>query len=152
MATERQISANRRNARNSTGPRSRAGKARTRRNAQTHGLAACLVSNTEREASIETLARDIVGDATDFGSLAAARAAAQADCDLARIRRVKAELIVLLLSETTATGDPSMAQTVQQALRRLVAIDRYERSVVARRQRAIQALLEERRRAASPTR
>ncbi len=152
MATERQIAANRRNARNSTGPRSRAGKARTRRNAQTHGLTARLISNSEREARIETLARDIVGDATDFSILAAARAAAQANCDLARIRQVKAELIALVLSETTGTGDPSMARTVQQALRRLVAIDRYERSVIARRQRAIQALLEERRRAASPTR
>jgi hypothetical protein len=84
-----------------------------------------------------------------FGSLAAARAAAQAECDLGQIRQIKAELIELVVWETRATGDPSMAQTVQQALRPLLAIDRYERSVVARRQRAIQALLEERRLAAS---
>jgi hypothetical protein len=133
MATERQIAANRRNARNSTGPRSRAGKARTRRNAQTHGLTARLVSNSEREASIKTLVRDIVGDATDFSSLAAARAAAHAECDLRQIRQIKAELIELVASNTMATCEPARAQTVQQALR----------------QRAIEALLEDRRLVAS---
>jgi len=149
MATERQIAANRRNGRSSTGPRSQAGKARSRRNARTHGLTARLILSSEREASIETLARDIVGDATGFSSLAAARAAAQAECDLGQIRQIKAKLIELVVSKTMPTCDPEMAQTVQQALRQLVAIDRYERSVVARRQRAIKALLEERRLAGS---
>ncbi len=40
MATERQIEANRRNAARSTGPRTEAGKARSRANATKHGLAA----------------------------------------------------------------------------------------------------------------
>ena len=40
MATERQIEANRRNAALSTGPRSDAGKARSRGNATRHGMAA----------------------------------------------------------------------------------------------------------------
>jgi hypothetical protein len=38
MASERQIEANRRNARNSTGPRSRSGKKRASANAFRHGL------------------------------------------------------------------------------------------------------------------
>jgi hypothetical protein len=38
MASERQIAANRRNARKSTGPRSGAGKKRASRNAYRHGL------------------------------------------------------------------------------------------------------------------
>ncbi len=40
MASHRQIAANRRNAKRSTGPRSAVGKARSRRNALTHGLTA----------------------------------------------------------------------------------------------------------------
>src|SRR5947209_1137957 len=39
MATERQILANQRNAQKSTGPRTAAGKARSRRNGLKHGLA-----------------------------------------------------------------------------------------------------------------
>jgi hypothetical protein len=42
MATEKQILANRRNARSSTGPRTTAGKARSRMNARRHGLASLL--------------------------------------------------------------------------------------------------------------
>ena len=40
MATEAQISANRRNAQNSTGPKTEEGKARSSRNAEKHGLTA----------------------------------------------------------------------------------------------------------------
>ena len=39
MASEKQIEANRRNALNSTGPRTKGGKARSRMNARRHGLA-----------------------------------------------------------------------------------------------------------------
>ena len=42
MATEKQILANRKNARSSTGPRSTKGKARSRMNARRHGLASLL--------------------------------------------------------------------------------------------------------------
>ena len=42
MATEKQIAANRRKAASSTGPRTAAGKARSRMNALRHGLAAQL--------------------------------------------------------------------------------------------------------------
>ena len=49
MATEKQIEANRRNAARSTGPKTEAGKARSRANATTHGLAAELpVADAER--------------------------------------------------------------------------------------------------------
>ena len=59
MASERQIAANRNNARASTGPRSRAGRQRIRNNAYRHGLAAVL--NRELLAEIEMLTRQLAG-------------------------------------------------------------------------------------------
>ncbi len=54
MATEKQIEANRRNAARSTGPKTEAGKARSRANATTHGLAAELpVADAERSPDFD---------------------------------------------------------------------------------------------------
>ena len=56
MATPAQIDANRRNARNSTGPKTPAGKARSSRNALRHGLASDqIVLDTESEADFQAL-------------------------------------------------------------------------------------------------
>jgi hypothetical protein len=52
MASERQIAANRRNARKSTGPRSAAGKKRASRNAYRYGLTLSITSTaTFRETA-----------------------------------------------------------------------------------------------------
>ena len=91
MATERQIAANQRNARQSTGPRSRAGKKRAGQNAVRHGLT--VRSSAAFAKQIERLARRIAGQTTDRNVLEHARDAALAAIDLVRIRRVKVALI-----------------------------------------------------------
>ena len=53
MATERQVEANRRNAARSTGPKSEAGKAKSRVNAVTHGLASETVQDSGRSEAFE---------------------------------------------------------------------------------------------------
>ncbi len=53
MATERQVEANRRNAARSTGPKSEAGKAKSRANATTHGLASETVQESGRSEAFE---------------------------------------------------------------------------------------------------
>ena len=98
MASKRKIAANRRNARKSTGPRSRGGKRRASRNSYRHGLTASVISSAERTKRIERLARRIAGNATDVVILECALDAAQAELDLAQIRRVKVALIERLLA------------------------------------------------------
>ena len=99
MATERQLAANRANARNSTGPRSASGKKRASRNALTHGLTTPMAgAAVTRE--IEALARQIAGDPKDRVRMAAARDAAEAQLDLARVQRVG----VAFIERTAAVG------------------------------------------------
>jgi hypothetical protein len=92
MASERQIEANRRNARNSTGPRSTSGKKRTSQNAFRHGLTKP-ISSAEFARAVETLARQIAGDSEDKIAIELAHDAAEAELELARVRRVRTALI-----------------------------------------------------------
>ena len=119
MASERQIAANRRNARKSTGPRSGGGRNRASRNAYRHGLTLSIASTTEYANQLETLARKIAGDTTDAVKLERARTIAQAEFELARVRRAK----VALIERASAFGefDPPRP-TVSQLIRHLNAI------------------------------
>jgi len=69
MASHRQIAANRRNARRSTGPRSPAGRKRSSWNSFRHGLTAGLTAAAERIKYIERLTRKIAGASTDIVTL-----------------------------------------------------------------------------------
>jgi hypothetical protein len=98
MASERQIAANRRNAKRSTGPQSSSGKRRSSQNAHRHGLAKS-ISTVEFDAQLEKLARQIAGDTDDAATLGLARVAVEADLDLARARKVKAAMIARALAQ-----------------------------------------------------
>jgi hypothetical protein len=97
MATERQITANRRNARKSTGPRSGAGKRRASRNSYRHGLSVGVAASAEFAKRVDALADKIAGKGADATVLELSRAAAQAEFDLAQIRRVRVALINRML-------------------------------------------------------
>jgi hypothetical protein len=117
VASERQIAANRRNAHKSTGPRSGAGKRRASRNAYRHGLTLSITSSAAFAKQLDKLARKIAGDTADEIILERARAAAQAELDLARVRRAK----------VGAFGDldaPQAFSSVTQASRLLNAFER----------------------------
>ena len=121
MASERQIAANRRNARKSTGPRSGAGKARASRNAYRHGLTLSITSSAEYAKQLETLVHKIAGDTKDAVKLERARAIAQAELELARVRRAK----VALIERASAFGElvpPPL--TVTQMIRLIDAFER----------------------------
>jgi hypothetical protein len=107
MATERQIAANRRNARSSSGPRSLPGKDRASRNAYRHGLTLSITLNPAFAQQLEKLARKIAGATDDARVVESARVVAQAELELARVRRAKVELIARAL----ASREPNSAET-----------------------------------------
>jgi hypothetical protein len=122
MASERQIAANRRNARKSTGPRSGAGRKRASRNAYRYGLTLNITSAAFAK-QLDKLVREIAGDSKDAILVERARAIAQAELDLARVRRAK----VSLIERASAFGEldpPQAFSTVTQIKRFLNALDR----------------------------
>jgi hypothetical protein len=123
MASARQIAANRRNARKSTGPRSGPGKKRASRNAYRHGLTLNIISTAAFAKQLETLVRKIAGDSEDAIVLERAHAIAQAELDLARVRRAK----IALIERARAFGEldpPQAFSTVTQIKRFFNALDR----------------------------
>jgi hypothetical protein len=122
MAGERQRAANRGNGRRSTGPRSAAGKKRASRNSFRHGLSVLTRSRPERAECIERLARKIAGDKTDPVTLECAHAAAEAEFDLAQVRRVKIASIDRILAFGELES-PQAFKSVGQATRLLSAVD-----------------------------
>jgi hypothetical protein len=123
MASERQIAANRRNARKSTGPRSGAGRKRASRNAYRHGLSLSITSSAAAAKQLEKLVRKIAGNSEDPILLERSRAFAQAELDLARVRRAK----VALIERASAFGElgpPRLFGTVTQLIRAIRALER----------------------------
>jgi len=120
MASEREIAANRRNARKSTGPRSGAGRKRASRNAYRHGLSLNITSTAAFAKQLDKLVRKIAGDSEDAIVIERARAIAQAELDLARVRRAK----LVLIERASAFGELDPPQlTVTQMIRILNAYD-----------------------------
>ena len=98
MATQRQIEANRRNARSSTGPRTEAGKAASSANALSHGLTAAgaVVLPEEDPDAFERLRAGVIADLAPAGALqrALAQRVAVLLWRLDRVARLEAELFV----------------------------------------------------------
>jgi hypothetical protein len=97
------------------------------------------------------LARKIAGHAADGVTLECARAAAQAEFDLAEIRQVKVAVIEragLVLESVDAEPSKLSPQpehtdeAVRRALPELLKLDRYEKRATARRQRSLDAVID----------
>jgi hypothetical protein len=122
VATEKQIAANRANARLTCGPKTLAGKSKSSRNAYRHRLSAVLPPGPASSAKVDTIAHLFAHEqaiesasATDF---------ARAQLELLRIRSLRAELMAKLKLNDV------------QELHRIAALDRYERYSLTRRRRA----------------
>jgi hypothetical protein len=123
MATRKQIEANRANSKHSSGPKTKNGRLNSSRNALRHGLSRRWAAADKTE--VETLASVLLMDSASMQAKSASELA-QSELKLLRIRRVRGEMLgLLLLKDCTAQG-----------LKRLLALDRYERSARAKRRRA----------------
>jgi hypothetical protein len=166
MISARKLRANRNNARASTGPRTAAGKTRTARNAQKHGLSVPIMANPSLAAEVKVLAQKIAGEGANDQLQQIAARIAEAQIALACVRRARHEL----LSRARLNPDPEIAQewatllaerwgrdkpvrmphalqrsieeelfgpTLADCAARLAAMDRYERRALSRRKFAI---------------
>jgi hypothetical protein len=103
--SERKIAANRSNAKKSTGPRSKAGRQASRRNALRHGLAIDIRTDPAYHDDIEQLAK-MMSRASGRQSVSdSARDAAEAVLDLSRIRKIRASLFETIYFCDTAAPD-----------------------------------------------
>ena len=110
MASNRQIKANRENAKRSTGPKTEAGKARSRRNALRHGLSRPISGPTDGEVRAATL-----------DGIAKPAELARSRLDITRIFSARAALLEAFLNDP----DPNVAKA-------LLGINRYEAKAFAR--------------------
>jgi hypothetical protein len=125
MATDRQIAANRANALRSTGPKTAVGLARSSRNAVRHGFSCPFPSDPVTLATVDALAQVLAGKEAVEDAMSGAEFA-EAHLELLRIRSTRTALISKI----------DFVNCDTHKLRRLVALDRYERYAHTKRRRA----------------
>jgi hypothetical protein len=113
MPSERQLAANRRNARNSSGPRSAGGKKRASQNAYRHGLAVTIPLGQQFAGEIERLARKMLDGRENPLALSYAQSAAEASIELARVRRAKVALIETIAALGSEALQPALDPTAE---------------------------------------
>src|SRR5689334_19333212 len=130
MTNARQLKANRLNAQASTGPKTRQGKRRSSKNARRHGLSLSVLSDPLLSQEAEQLAQQIAGEGARPALLEAARCVAEAQIDLARIRKARHDLVVRKLQDPDYSPDepPSIIIQKIELLARLPATPELSRS------------------------
>jgi hypothetical protein len=129
MPSNRQIAANRKNAKKSTGPRSDAGRAASRSNALRHGLAVPIGTDSAFHDDVEKLAEALSPTRKVDEH---AREAARAELDLLRIRKIRGWVFKTFYF----IGKGNLAEVNEK----LAKLDRYERRAFARRKRALREM------------
>jgi hypothetical protein len=145
MASPAKVTANRRNAQRSTGPRSPAGKARTRYNALQHGLTIPIAHDAGTTDEIMRLANVFCGTSANRVAQELAMRAAEAEFEMLRVRRCRVDLInKTAKQEHRRHWDLPEGERATLAFAKksniLVAFDRYEHRAFARRNLALRRL------------
>jgi hypothetical protein len=142
MTSAAKVEANRRNARRSTGPRSKAGKARVARNAFKHGLSVPIDADdfhAEREELVEAFESEFQSAKDSEAFLRVV----EGQAELLRVRRYKTELVnraAAHLKTSYSDIEECVAVGFGQKAKLLQAFDRYERRALSKRRRALSKL------------
>lgn len=145
MTSTRKVAANRRNARRSTGPRTRTGKSQSKQNARRHGLASIPVLGPEQSIEIKQFAIAISGQNADPTRLYFATLAAEAEIRLLQVQTVQASTLALALRSASPDGaaksepKPS-ADELAALLENLSRLQRYEQRAFVLRNRLFSLL------------
>jgi hypothetical protein len=163
MTTKRQIAANRANAKRSSGPRSRAGKARASQNAYRHGLAARMGIDADRITALDELAREIQSSMPGRIDRAGALVIAQVELEVLRVQAVVRTVFAKMHTgfeghgAATRSRDPEKqaarpvlpgekpgctAGDLAAGIEELKMLNRYLRRGLAKRDRAVRLALE----------
>lgn len=132
MATEKQIAANRANAKKSTGPKSAAGKERSSRNSIKHGLSGLTTRSSAAATSNAIVAALGIEEITEK-QLIAAVDFASAQSELLQIQAVRAAQWSRIGLNVETDGD-------FKELKQLASLDRYERYARTKRRKAAKKL------------
>jgi hypothetical protein len=137
MISPRKIAANRANARASTGPKTRHGRARAAKNALRHGLSLPIQAYPLLYKEARALADRIAGPGASADVKLLSLRVAEAETELRRVRAARQSSLPQHLSDADVERDLTISS--EQA-KELQLIDRYERRVRSRRKFAVRDL------------
>jgi len=143
MTSQKKIEANRGNSLRSTGPRSAAGKERSRRNAFKHGLAVSLNRDASFAGRVETFMTDLAQLFAEPSDTL--RQVAERQTEVERIQQTRLAMINRRLGQQVGAADDAAsaearsAAGVAAALPELARLDRYERRALSRLRKVLRS-------------
>ena len=145
MTSDRKTSANRANARVSTGPNTVNGRARSAQNAFRHGLSQPVHSDQVLSKEVQALARLIAGSNASAHMQMLARQVAEAEVDLRRVRLASHQILsqagsMSVIPGPLLTNTSAMPEAAQEEFAPLTLLADKLATILAQQAKAIEAM------------